>query len=64
MRRHLLTVIAGLVLAAGAASCGDDERGGVEVQGGTTGTTGATTGTTPSTETSPSTTPKTTPTTP
>ena len=55
MRKTALGLAAGLVIALGAAGCGDDERGGVEVEGGST--TGKTT-------TSPETTPKTTPTTP
>jgi hypothetical protein len=54
----LASGLAGMGLSLGVGACGDDDRGAVTIEGGTTGTTGTTaTGTvsitTPTTETSP-----------
>jgi hypothetical protein len=48
-------VVAGVIggLAWGVGACGDDDRGEVTIQGGTTATTGTATSTTPTTETTP-----------
>lgn len=56
----LMSAVAGVSLSLGVGACGDDDRGAVTIEGGTTGTTGTTgvTGTTP-TGTAPSTTPTT-----
>ena len=47
-RRRLTVMAVGLALGAaggfGVAACGDDERGGVEVEGSGTGATGTATG--------------------
>ena len=53
----LVSGVLGFGAATAAAGCGDDDRGEVTIQGGTTGTTPtSTTGTTPTTETAPATT--------
>ena len=54
-----VSAVLGVVAGTGAAACGEDDRGGVEVEGAGTGTTGGgpDTGTTPATtSTSPATT--------
>ena len=59
-RAWLVVLVSGVVgfgTALGVGGCGDDDRGEVTIQGGTTGTTPtSTTGTTPTTETAPATT--------
>jgi hypothetical protein len=49
----LVTAVLGVGAAFGAAACGEDREGEVEVEGGTTGTAGGTTGTAGATSTSP-----------
>jgi hypothetical protein len=56
-RRGIAMVLIGLVLGTGAGAavggCGDDDRGSVDIEGGTTGTGTVGTTTTPSTTTAP-----------
>ncbi len=51
----LASGVAGLGLSLGVGACGEDERGSVTIEGGTTGTNGTTPTTTPTTETTPTT---------